>query len=133
MKAQSSIRLLPKTTGRSFVQLVLPNGATRGIGELDSVHGIYRKQIHGGAHTFNKNFEIGFNAELLSDPKYHFSKIEIDLDGTILTTSREDAVRFGRTRTFQGWERQVFVGIKHFSATEANQPEPPCDLQPALF
>ncbi len=135
MKAQSSIQLLLKSAGRYFVQLRLPHGSLRGIGEIDCPKGVYRKNIHSKDHFFRLNGEVGFNGELLTNPKFKFDRIEVRLDNESLTIGREDALRFGHSRTFQNWERQIFVPLKYFRnpgqspQPEARKPE----LQPTLF
>ena len=130
-----TIQLLPKTYGRYYVQLTLPDRATRGIGELDTKAGVYRKRIHSGTHTFNKNFEVGLNAELLHDPRFRFDTIEVKLDNDTLTITREDAVRYGHARSFQGWEKQIFVGLKHFRkpGDSIDSQTRKDNLQPELF
>ncbi|MCL4510014.1 MAG: hypothetical protein M1470_02955 [Bacteroidetes bacterium] len=132
---ETQITLLPKTPGRYYVQLTLPDRTTRGIGELDTTAGVYRKRIKSGDHFFRLNGEIGFNGELLSSPRFKFSTIEVTLDSETLAISRKDAVRFGHSRSFHGWERQIFVGVKHFRKPgNAIQPEAHTeDLQPSLF
>ena len=122
--SHSQIQLLPKAAGFYYVKLTLPDGSHRGIGEIDSIDGTYRKTIQSKDHFFRLNGEVGLNYELLADPRFAFQSIEIRLDGELLTIDRTDALRFGHKRTFPGFESQLFIPLKFFNSPEIGRPEP---------